>query len=203
MNGPVSYLSVCCPTTWDMNNFPHIHLTDASAEWKPEELFNISSVISTNTELTYIDSLLTTYYDTIMIHGVCKLSDVKSLTPEYLSTLWCITLEDSKNTIQATTQHTIQTSEGMKACRFKTVPHQCLYKHLGNDYLSKFCSDTFISKLPSLRDNPYVQLFVNRVNFNCSYLMQSRSHAPKALNRFLHEVGLPSEMLTDNAPEFV
>ena len=103
MNNPVSYLSVRYPTNWDMNNFPHIHLTDASAEWKPEELFNISSIVSTNTELTYIDSSLTTYNDTIMIHGVCKLSDVKSLTPEYLSTLWCITLEDAKITIQATT----------------------------------------------------------------------------------------------------
>ena len=34
MNGPVSYLSVCYPTDWDMNNFPHIHRTDTSAEWK-------------------------------------------------------------------------------------------------------------------------------------------------------------------------
>ena len=33
--------------------------------------------------------------------------------------------------------------------------------------------------------------------------MQSRSHAPQPLDRFFHEVGLPSEMLTDNAPEFV
>ena len=57
MNGPVSYLSVRYPPDWDMNNFPHIHLTDASAEWKSEELFNISSIVSTNTE---IDSSLIT-----------------------------------------------------------------------------------------------------------------------------------------------
>ena len=74
---------------------------------------------------------------------------------------------------------------------------------MGNDYLSKFCSDTFISKIPSLRGNTYVQLFVNRGNFNQSYPMQSRSHAPQALDRFFHEVGLPLEMLTDNAPEFL
>ena len=82
-----------------MNNFPHIHLTDTSVQWKFEELFNISSVVSINTELTYIDSSLTTYNDTIMIHGVSKLSDVKSFAPEYLSTLWRSTLEDAKNTI--------------------------------------------------------------------------------------------------------
>ena len=128
---------------------------------------------------------------------------MKSLTPEYLSTLWRIRLKDAKNTIQATTQHTFQSSEGMKDGIFKTVPHQCLYEHLGNDYLSKFCSDTFISKLPSIRGNQYVQSFVNRGNFNQSYPMQSRSHAPHALDRFFHEVGLPSEMLIDNAPEFV
>ena len=67
MSGPVSYLSVRYPTNWDMNNFPHIHLTNASAEWKPEELFNISSVGSINTELIYIDSSLPTYNKTIMI----------------------------------------------------------------------------------------------------------------------------------------
>ena len=107
MNGPISYLSIHYPTDLDMNNFPHIHLTDASAEWKPEELFNINSIISTNTELIYIDSSLTTYNDTIMIHGVHELSDMKSLTPEYLSTLWRNTLEDAKNMTQATTQRTI------------------------------------------------------------------------------------------------
>ena len=128
---------------------------------------------------------------------------MKSLTPEYLSTLWRIRLKDAKNTIQATTQHTFQSSEGMKDGIFKTVPHQCLYEHLGNDYLSKFCSDTFISKLPSIRGNQYIQLFVNRGNFNQSDPMQSRSHAPQAIDRFFHEVGLHSEMLTDNAPEFV
>ena len=90
-----------------MNNFPHIQLTDTSADWKPEELFNISFVVSTNIELTNIDSSLTTYNNTIMIHGVHKLSDVKSLTPEYLSMMWRITLEDAKNIIQATTQCTI------------------------------------------------------------------------------------------------
>ena len=57
MNGPVSYLSVRYPTDWDMNTFPHNYLTDASAEWKSEELFNISSIVSTNTE---IDSSLIT-----------------------------------------------------------------------------------------------------------------------------------------------
>ena len=91
----------------------------------------------------------------------------------------------------------------MKARRFKTVPHQRLYKHLGNDYLCKFCSDIFIGKLPSLRGNQYVQLFVNRGNFNQIYPMQSRSHAPQALDRFFHEMGLPSEMLTDNTPGFI
>jgi len=33
--------------------------------------------------------------------------------------------------------------------------------------------------------------------------MPTRSSAPKALDRFLHEVGVPPELLTDNAPELV
>ena len=199
MNGPVSYLSVRYPTDWDMDHFPHIHLTDDASEWKPEETFNVNSVITT----TYVDQFFPTYEKTVMIHGVRKLSDTKDLTPAYLCNLWNITLNDARDTIRATTQRTIRQSEGMKTRRFKTVPHQRLYKNLGNSYLSKFCSDTFKGKIPSLRGNKYVQLFVNRANFTRSYPMISRSHAPQALDRFFHEVGLPSEMLTDNAPEFV
>jgi len=199
MNGPVSYLSVRYPTDWDLDHFPHIHLTNDDSEWKPEEIFNVNSVLTT----TYVDQSFSHYEKTVMVHGVRKLSDTKDLTPAYLSNLWKITLNDAKDTIRATTQRTIRQSEGMKNRRFKTVPHQRLYKQLGNDYLSKFCSDTFESKIPSLRGNRYVQLFVNRANFTRSYPMISRSHAPQALDRFFHEVGLPSELLTDNAPEFV
>ena len=200
MNGPVSYISVRYPTDWDLDNFPHITLTNGDFEWNPDEIFNINSVAFS---APYIDPSTSHYENLVMVHGVRKLTDTKDLTPEYLSRLWRITLEDAKNTIRATTQRTIRKSEGMKSRRFKTVPHHRIYKHLGNHYLSKFCSDTFVSKIPSLRGNKYVQLLVNRANFNRSYPMRSRAHAPQALDRFFHKVGLPSEILTDNAPEFV
>ena len=173
MNSPVSYISVRYLNDWDMDHCPHVHLTNNDSEWKPEEIFNISAL---NT-YSCTDPHTSIYEDVVMIHKICKVSNNKDLTPKCLSQLWKITLNDVKNRIRATTQKTIRNSEGMKPHNYKTSSHQHLYKHLRNDFLSKFCSDPFVNKVLSLRGNKYVQLFVN--------------------------MEVPSELLMDNVPEFV
>ena len=46
-----------------------------------------------------------------------------------------------------------------------------------------------------------MQLFCNRGNYVTAYPMKEKGHAHHALDRFLHEVGIPSEMMTDGARE--
>ena len=84
--------------------------------------------------------------------------------------------------------------------RFKTKVHQKRYNQLGG-YLSKFASDTFKSNVISLQGNKYIQLFCNRGNYTVSYPIKSKKDAYQALDRFLHEVGVPTEMLTDGTLE--
>ena len=66
-----------------------------------------------------------------------------------------------------------------------------------------FASDTFLSNVTSLRGNKYIQLFCNRGNYNVCYPLKKKEHAHHALDRFLHEVGVPREILTDGAKELI
>ena len=82
----------------------------------------------------------------------------------------------------------------------KTLAHQNRYKQLSG-YLGGFCSDTFKSNVESSRGNKCMQLFCNRGNYVTAYPMKEKGHAHHALDRFLHEVGIPSEMMTDGVRE--
>ena len=53
----------------------------------------------------------------------------------------------------------------------------------------------------SLRGNQYSQLFYNRGNYTRSYPLKRKGDAHHALDTFIHDVGIPEEMLTDNAKE--
>ena len=66
-----------------------------------------------------------------------------------------------------------------------------------------FASDTFKASVKSTRGNLYCQHFCNRGNFNISYPIKEKSYAHHALDRFIHEVGVPIEMLTDGASELI
>ena len=82
----------------------------------------------------------------------------------------------------------------------KRLPHHSRYQHL-TGYLGMFCSDTFKSNVKSLQGNMYCQLFCNRGNYRKTYPLKSKSEAHHALDSFIHDVGIPKEMLTDNDKE--
>ena len=84
--------------------------------------------------------------------------------------------------------------------RVKTTPHHLRYRHMSG-YLGMFCSDTFKANVTSLRGNKYSQLFYNRGNFTTCYPIKKKSDAHHALDSFIHDIGIPEEILTDNAGE--
>ena len=101
MNASLSNISVRYPNDWDMDHCPHVRLT--------------------NNTYSYTDPHISIYKDVVMVQGICKLLDNKDLTPNYLSLLWRISLNDDKNTIRATTQRTICNSESINARHFKKI----------------------------------------------------------------------------------
>lgn len=94
------------------------------------------------------------------------------------------------------------TKTGGISCRVKTKPHHFRYNQLAG-YLRIFTSDTSKSNVTSTRMNTYTQLFANRGNYFKCYPMKNRRNTPHALDSFIHDVGVPAELLTNTIPELV
>ena len=206
MYGPVSNLHVRYPTDWDLDNCPHIDLTFVESLWDPN-IFNATRDIDSVT--MYQDPIVASMMmcdfaeklqNTVQVNSLAQATPMSLLTPEFVSQLWSIGLEQASRTLRCTTHNSIRLLDGVVSRRVKTRAHQRMYNQLGG-YLGRFASDTFKSKVVSLRSNTCVQLFTNRGNYTKSYPMTARRDAPQALDRFLHEVGIPSELLTDNISE--
>ena len=203
--GPISYLLVRHPSQHEMDNCHHIHLTSDTNLWEPSEMNVSNSLKHENLGSTTVSD---SGMDNFDLRLLCKMvssfrrDKYRSCSAEHLARLWNISLEDAQLTLNASTQDYLRTQEGAMTRRYKTWAHQRQYCQLGG-FLSQFYSDTFKSSIKSLRGNQYIQLFSNRGGFVKSYPIESRKRASDSLNKFMHEVGIPSSLTTDNAKELV
>lgn len=195
---PTSYLHVRRPTQNELATCLDLDLTSAEP-WEPQ-LFEEHSlnVFAYHTRDPLYD-LGTRLHQRCVVSAITHVRG-RSMSPSDLSKLWGIGLQNSKRTLDNTTQDYMRILEGPINRRVKTSAHQRQYNQLGG-YLSNFCSDTFKANCLSLRGNLYSQLFCNRGNYTKCYHMKEKSHAHHALDSFLHEVGIPTELHTDGAKE--
>ena len=209
LHGPVSYLPVRYPTEEEIESCQHLELSCGTSIWDPMCLKGINmgvqafqSICSDGTdEILLLDSLAEDLRRNVIVSAITHTAK-GSLSPQLLSKTWRIGLEVAKQTLSATTQEHIRILKGKISRRVRTKAHQSRYNQLGG-YLANFASDTFKSKVKSTRGNNYTQLFCNRGNYVKSYPMKSKEDSHHALDRFIHEVGVPREMLTDGAKELI
>ena len=84
--------------------------------------------------------------------------------------------------------------------RFKTLTNQRQYRQVGG-YLGTYLSDAFKFKIKLPRANQCAQLFTNRADFTYAVPLPVKSEANNALYKFIHHIGVTSEILTDVAQE--
>lgn len=123
-----------------------------------------------------------------------------SVSKEQLARGWGIGIQTAKKTIQVTTQRGIRQIEGHLERRLKTKQAHSRYPHLNRRH-GRFYTDTFFVSAPSLRGMKCVQLYTNDIGLTKVYPMGSKSDAHETLNVFIHEVGIPQEIHSDNAKE--
>ena len=200
--GPIPYLPICTLTPQELDECIHIHLTSPE-RWD----VNLYPRFSDDpTPFQGVNSIERAWDDLDIIINSLSVSGFnsrtsKSTTPESLARLWRIDLPTAKRTMEATTQGHIQVpSTDLIDRQYKTRVHQKQYCQLGG-YLGQFSSDIFTSNTTSIRGNNYFTLFANRCNFVSGSAMDKKSKAPDALDRFLHEVGIPTELTTDGGKE--
>ena len=211
MNGPIPYIPISKPSWNDLENLPRIILTSDEVDWDPQYIFNGENNIrypylEDDSEITHCVQGLGIINEVINQHErrISALSYRHSgkLTADKLSRLWGIGVKAADRTLKATTQLSTRHLNGKIHRRVRTRMHQRRYKQLWG-HLSRFSSDTFKSKVKSLRGSQYFQLFCNSGAFTKVYPLNGRSDAHLALNKFLHEIGIPSELHTDGAGELV
>ena len=211
MNGPIPYLPISKPTQNDIEWLPRITITSEEEEWDPQFIFNgrgtnLYSYLENDFDISYNVQGLTTLHEMVDNHEIrfsaLKYSNSAKFTPDKLAKLWGIGFNAARRTLSATTQLSTRYLNGKIHRRVRTRMHQRRYRQLWG-HLSRFSSDTFKSKVRSLRGNQYFQLFCNKGAFTKVYSLKGRSEAHLALNKFLHEIGIPSELHTDGAGELV
>jgi hypothetical protein len=110
-----------------------------------------------------------------------------------------IGIEAADRTLSSTTQLVMRNAIHPVQRRFATEFAQFRYPRLAGRH-GRFFSDTYFGPR-SLRQNKMGQIFVNDIDFVKHIPMQTKSQAGDALVEFIQDVGIPSDLHTDNAKE--
>jgi hypothetical protein len=114
-----------------------------------------------------------------------------------LAKTWVIGQSIACETLKATMQSFIRSALYPIEWRFRTKQVMLRYNRLN----CKFYSDTFFSNQVSVSGNKCCQLFVSKFGFAKFTPMKLKSEAGYALQDFIREVGIPTQIHTDNAKE--
>jgi hypothetical protein len=158
-----------------------------------------------NVQTNDMSDISTAYDDNHIISQIASTTSTNRqfrTTAERLSTLWNIGLETAKKTVQVTTQKGIRNTTLPIEQRSPTRQAQLRYKQLGGRH-GRFYTDTFFSSVPTLNGNSMVQLYTNDLAFTKVYPMKLKLQMHKTLAAFIHEVGIPSSIHSDDAKELM
>jgi hypothetical protein len=74
------------------------------------------------------------------------------------------------------------------------------YNQLGGRH-GRFYTDTLFAGTKSTRQNQMAQIFTNDIGYTRVFPMHLKSEAPNALIQFIQDIGIPSQLHSDNAKE--
>ena len=124
----------------------------------------------------------------------------RGVTPEHLSKIWRISHEDTKRTIDTTTQMSVRTQDPMLPRNYGTNDHMLHYRRI-QDY---FFMDTFFATKKggrSSQGHTCCQLFVTDKGFLYVVPMRRKSEVLQALKQFAKEIGAPTSIIADMSGE--
>jgi hypothetical protein len=139
------------------------------------------------------------------INMICNISVVSTndrkstLTPIALSKRWGITLEAATATLNVSTQTAVRNifSPSERKVRLK-APWLEFPSIKGEMYV-----DSMFSKLPGIGGLKGGSVYTNGLGFDYFYPWKSKGQHPDTLMDFIHQVGVPQTLISDNAPEEV
>ena len=197
-NGPIPFFQARYPTDYDMESYPWISLT-STAEWEPYLISSGNIEFGTVNENEY-DDFLHNIINSVIVSSLNASNKSKDISPGEISVMWRISLQDANRVINNTTMLSKRVQDGQMTRRFRTDLHQKRYRRLGGQF-SRFYTDTLFFGKKSLRGNTCAQIYVNKAGYTKIYPLISKSKAHESLSAFIHEVGVPGSLHTDDAKE--
>ena len=226
--GTCVYFNTRVPSDAEMADCPHLVMTDIR-EWVPsavhlsshrpkeEERFVMAARNSRDMKLEvsesddhlgsisdfYVEKRLTErIISNVQISNLRRTEEVvtdtrhSKATPEHLSKIWNIGLETAKRTLKVTTQRGIRTAIHPLHRRYR-VDHLNLNQRRLRD---QFYMDHLTSKTKSLNGNVGAWVITNG-SFTEVYPVDHRNKVAEALTDFAQDVGIPTDLRCDLAPE--
>ena len=121
-----------------------------------------------------------------------------TVSPECLSSIWNIGLEQAKRTIDRTTQRGVRDfSNPTMGRRLKPFAYQLLFRHLR----TTMYTDTMFSKIKSLQQNTCAQVFCTPLDWTRIFPLRSKGDAHTALDLLHRRHGVPAKLISDGANE--
>jgi len=224
MKGIFSCFATRTPTWDEIETCRHVKLTNEfswdphSGDFQEQELhlaehltgdYNIlpeyRSIMQVTQKPQMDDNIALLFFDELSLRHVVSTNTSgrsNTTTAEQLSRNWNIGLEAAKRTLKVTTQKGIRHTTQPIEQRFRTRQSQLRYNQLGGRH-GRFYTDTFFSSVPTLNGNTMAQVYTNDHGYSKVYPMKLKSQTHETLSTFIHEVGIPSAIHSDDAKEIM
>ena len=199
-NGPIPFFRARYPSDSDMDSYQWISLT-GNNEWEPYSLSWDTADFESNDVVEEYSSY-SKAIGSVIISATSISNKSKDLSPGELSEMWKISLPDAVNVLNSTTALSRRIQDGQMTRRFRTDLHRRRYRRLGGQF-ARFYTDTLFFGNKSIQGNSCAQIYVNRAGYTKIYPLASKSNAHESLTAFIHEVGIPGSLHSDDAKELV
>ena len=154
----------------------------------------ILSDISTSLDPTTFAKSLISSINVADVGSTMITQQQSSITPERVADIFGCGIETAKQTIRVTTQHGVRSALHPLKRRYRTDLLSLRYRHLD----ALMYSDTMHFKTKLLAQHKCAQIFATD-DFAVAYPMRAERHIGDTLRTLAEDVGIPRELLTDNA----
>mmetsp|Transcript_10819 Transcript_10819/g.15255 ORF Transcript_10819/g.15255 Transcript_10819/m.15255 type:complete len:529 (+) Transcript_10819:911-2497(+) len=145
------------------------------------------------TNLNDFENLPIEVSSTLMIVSAVTASNPKKINKTFLSKIWRVKEDDAQKALDQSTILMRKGSMNALSKRFPTNDRMLRYRRLN----SHFFTDTFFSKVKSLRGFTCAQVYVSDKGFLDIYLMKRRGEFKQSLHQFCKETGVLIALVCD------
>jgi hypothetical protein len=114
-----------------------------------------------------------------------------------LAKRWGINLEQAKATLDCSTQTAVRNILSLSERKVRLKAPWLIFPSIKGD----FYVDSLFSKIPSVNGYKGGSLFTNGLGYDRFYPWQRKSKHADAIMQFIHDVGVPQTLISDNAKE--